>query len=85
MPAAMVKFLFSLPGTISIESPVKNSYHFPVRLKLPEKEALVVVDGQTSHTISAHDKVLISKAKKPARFVKVEKDGFYAKVKSKLT
>jgi hypothetical protein len=29
--------------------------------------------------------VVISKAKKPARFVKVEKDGFYAKVKSKLT
>ena len=56
-----------------------------VRLKLPGKEALVVVDEQTSHTISAHDKVVISKAKKPARFVKVEKDGFYAKVKNKLT
>jgi len=57
-----------------------------VRLKLPGKEALVVVDGQTSHTIlSSQDRVVISKAKKPARFVKVEKDGFYAKVKSKLT
>ena len=56
-----------------------------VRLKLPGKEALVVVDGQTSHTISSQDKVVISKAKKPARFVKVAKDGFYAKVKSKLT
>jgi len=56
-----------------------------VRLKLPEKEALVVVDGQTSNTISSLDKVVISKAKTPARFVKVGKDGFYAKVKSKLT
>ena len=56
-----------------------------VRLKLPGKEALVVVDGQTSNTISSGDRVIISKAKKPARFVKVGKDGFYAKVKSKLT
>ncbi|MGB7544439.1 MAG: NAD(+)/NADH kinase [Methanothrix sp.] len=56
-----------------------------VRLKLPEKEALVVVDGQTSNTISSLDRVVISKAKTPARFVKVGKDGFYAKVKSKLT
>jgi NAD+ kinase len=56
-----------------------------VRLKLPDKEALVVVDGQTSTTISSQDTVVISKAKTPARFVKVGRDGFYAKVKSKLT
>jgi NAD kinase len=45
----------------------------------------VVVDGQTSTTISSRDTVIISKAKTPARFVKVGRDGFYAKVKSKLT
>ena len=65
-----------IPGNSEIE----------VRLKLPEKEALVVVDGQTSTTISSQDSVIISKAKTPARFVKVaSRDGFYAKVKSKLT
>lgn len=56
-----------------------------VRLKLPEKEALVVVDGQSMDTICVNDSVIISKAKTPARFVKVSKDGFYEKVKSKLT
>lgn len=55
-----------------------------VRLKLPEKEALVVVDGQSSTNISTKDSIVISKAKTPARFVKVARDGFYAKVKSKL-
>jgi len=56
-----------------------------VKLKLPMKEALVVVDGQSTTTISTNDTVIISKARTPARFVKVAKDGFYAKVKSKLT
>lgn len=55
-----------------------------VKLKLPEKEALVVVDGQSTTTISVKDALVISKAKTPARFVKVSRDGFYAKVKSKL-
>jgi NAD+ kinase len=56
-----------------------------VRLKLPEKEALVVVDGQSTATICVDDAVMIRKAKTPARFVKVNKDGFYEKVKNKLT
>jgi NAD+ kinase len=56
-----------------------------VRLKLPDKEALVVVDGQSSNTISSKDEVVISMAETPARFVTVGRDGFYAKVKSKLT
>jgi len=56
-----------------------------VKLKLPMKEALVVVDGQSTTTISVNDTVVISKAETPARFVKVGRDGFYAKVKSKLT
>ena len=56
-----------------------------VKLKLPMKEALVVVDGQSTTTISVNDTVVISKAETPARFVKVGQDGFYAKVKSKLT
>jgi NAD+ kinase len=63
-----------IPGRSTIE----------VKLKLPMKEALVVVDGQSTTTISADDSVVICKAETPARFVKVEQDGFYAKVKSKL-
>ena len=56
-----------------------------VNLKIPEKYALVVIDGQNIATISAKDKMLISRAETPARFVKASRDGFYAKVKSKLT
>lgn len=56
-----------------------------VRLKLPEKEALVVIDGQSTTTISVKDALVISKAETPARFVKASQDGFFAKVKSKLT
>lgn len=63
-----------IPGGSTIE----------VKLKLPEKEALMVIDGQSTTTISLKDNIVISKAKTPARFVKVTKDGFYAKVKSKL-
>jgi NAD+ kinase len=63
-----------IPGDSTIE----------VKLKLPLKEALVVVDGQSTTTISINDSLIISKADTPARFVKVGKDGFFEKVKSKL-
>jgi NAD+ kinase len=63
-----------IPGDSTIE----------VKLKLPLKEALVVVDGQSTTTISISDSLVISKADTPARFVKVGKDGFFEKVKSKL-
>jgi NAD+ kinase len=55
-----------------------------VKLKLPMKDALVVIDGQSTTTISLKDTLVISKADTPARFVKVGKDGFFEKVKSKL-
>ncbi len=63
-----------IPGDSTIE----------VKLKLPLKEALVVIDGQSTTTISISDSLIISKADTPARFVKVDKDGFFEKVKSKL-
>lgn len=78
VPMAPFK-LSSRPWVIPGESIIE------VKLKLPMKEALIVVDGQTTTTISANDTVVISKADTPARFVKVGRDGFYAKVKSKLT
>jgi NAD+ kinase len=63
-----------IPGDSTIE----------VKLKLPLKDALVVVDGQSMTTISISDSLIISKADTPARFVRVGKDGFFEKVKSKL-
>lgn len=79
VPMAPFK-LSSRPWVIPGDSEIE------VRLKLPDKEALVVVDGQGATTISSQDDVVIGKAKTPARFVKVAtRDGFYAKVKSKLT
>lgn len=78
VPMAPFK-LSSRPWVIPGESRIE------VKLKLPGKEALVVVDGQSTTTISQNDSVVIRKAETPARFVKVGRDGFYEKVKSKLT
>jgi NAD+ kinase len=55
-----------------------------VELKLPGKEALVVVDGQSTTTVSEREVITIGRAETPARFVRASKDGFYQKVKSKL-
>lgn len=55
-----------------------------VELLLPDKEAVVVVDGQYSQGISSNDIIRIEKAANPARFVRIRDDGFYDKVKSKL-
>ena len=78
VPMAPFK-LSSRPWVIPGESKIE------VKLRLPGKEALVVVDGQSTTTISQNDSVVIRKAETPARFVKVGRDGFYEKVKSKLT
>lgn len=77
VPMAPFK-LSSRPWVIPGDSTIK------VKLKLPMKEALVVVDGQSTTTISKSDSLVIGKADTPARFVKVGKDGFFEKVKSKL-
>lgn len=55
-----------------------------IKLTVPKKEAVVVIDGQFTKGISEYDRVFITKADKPARFVKTRKDGFYEKVRSKL-
>ncbi len=56
-----------------------------VELTMPKKEAVIVIDGQYTGRIKENDKILITKADKPARFVKTREDGFYEKVKSKLS
>ncbi len=54
-------------------------------MTLPEKEAAVVVDGQHTYHIHEHDVITLTKARNPARFVKMPIDGFYEKVKNKLS
>ncbi len=56
-----------------------------IELTIPRKEAIIVIDGQFSRKIKEDDRIFITKAEKPARFVKTKKDGFYDKVRSKLT
>lgn len=55
-----------------------------MELTVPKKEAVIVIDGQFTRKINDEDKILITRAKKPARFVKTKQDGFYDKVRSKL-
>jgi NAD+ kinase len=77
VPVAPFK-LYSRPWVIPGGSTVE------VNLKSPEKDAVVVVDGQNMATISSANSVAIRRAKTPARFVKASLDGFYEKVKNKL-
>ena len=55
-----------------------------VEVTIPEKEAVIVIDGQHSFGIKAHDIVTLTKAKYPARFVHSSVNCFYNKVQSKL-
>jgi NAD+ kinase len=77
VPLAPFK-LSARPWVLPAESVIK------VDLDLPEKEALVVIDGHNVATISKKDHITISRAETPARFVKAREGGFYEKVKSKL-
>ncbi|HLB71401.1 MAG TPA: NAD(+) kinase, partial [Candidatus Methanoperedens sp.] len=55
-----------------------------VELTMPKKEAVIVIDGQFTRKIKEDDRILITKADIPARFVRTRKNGFYEKVRSKL-
>jgi NAD+ kinase len=55
-----------------------------VELTVPKKEAVLVIDGQFSRTIKAEDTIIITRAQKPARFVRTREDGFFEKVRNKL-
>jgi len=77
VPLAPFK-LSSRPWAIPGQSRIK------VELLLRNKEAVVVVDGQSSQSISSNDVIRIEKAANPARFVRIRDNGFYDKVKSKL-
>lgn len=77
VPLAPFK-LSSRPWVVPAESEIL------VELTVPKKEAVLVIDGQYTRNIKEDDTIIITKADKPARFVKTREDGFYEKVRSKL-
>ena len=77
VPLAPFK-LSARPWVIPANSSIK------VEMMIPEKEAVIVIDGQHSYNIKEHDVVTLTKAKDPARFVSSSTNGFYEKVQSKL-
>jgi NAD+ kinase len=64
---------------------IPGSSKITVEMIIPEKEAVIVIDGQHSYNIREHDIVTLTRANNPARFVSSSINGFYAKVHSKLT
>jgi len=77
VPLAPFK-LSARPWVVPAESEIR------MELTIPKKEAVIVIDGQYTRKINVDDKISITKAEKPARFVKTREDGFYEKVRSKL-
>ena len=77
VPLAPFK-LSSRPWVVPLDSTLR------VELTNPEKEAVIVIDGQHTYTIVEHDIITLTKAKHPARFVRTTISGFYTKVQSKL-
>src|SRR3989304_2011222 len=55
-----------------------------IELTVPKKEAVIVIDGQFTRKINYEDRILITRAEKPARFVTTGKGGFYDRLRSKL-
>ncbi len=77
VPLAPFK-LSSRPWVVPAQSAIR------MELTVPKKEAVIVIDGQYTRNIKEDDTIIITKADKPARFVRTRKDGFYEKVRSKL-
>lgn len=55
-----------------------------VETTIPEKEAILVIDGQHTYKVYENDTVTLTKATQPARFIKSSIYRFYEKVQSKL-
>lgn len=77
VPLAPFK-LSARPWIVPAKSEIK------VELTVPKKEAVIIIDGQYTRKIKEDDIILITKAERPARFVKTRENGFYEKVRSKL-
>ncbi len=78
VPLAPFK-LSARPWVVPAKSEIK------LELTVPKKEAVIVIDGQYTRKIKEDDTILITKAEKPARFVKTREGGFYEKVRNKLS
>ncbi|HJH32499.1 MAG TPA: NAD(+) kinase [Methanosarcinaceae archaeon] len=70
--------LSSRPWVVPADSTIR------VELTNPEKEAVIVIDGQHTYAVVEHDVITLTKAEHPARFVRTTISGFYKKVQSKL-
>jgi len=55
-----------------------------VEMTMPEKEAVIVIDGQHTYPIHTCDQVSITQTTNPARFVTTPLSGFYQRVQNKL-
>ncbi|MGL4670391.1 MAG: bifunctional NADP phosphatase/NAD kinase [Methanobacteriaceae archaeon] len=64
---------------------VPDSSEIKVRLLKKGKKAFVVIDGQIDEEIDELDEMIFTKYEKNAYFVKLNKEGFYEKVREKLT
>ncbi len=78
VPLAPFK-LSARPWVVPAKSEIK------LELTVPKKEAVIVIDGQYTRKIKEDDTILITKAERPARFVKTREGGFYEKVRNKLS
>ena len=63
---------------------VPGDSNIKVEMTIPEKEAVIVIDGQHSYDMKENDVVTVTRGKNPARFVSSSVNGFYEKVQSKL-
>ncbi len=77
VPLAPFK-LSARPWVVPATSSIK------VEVTIPEKEAVIVIDGQHSYNIKDNDVVTLTRAKNPARLISSSVNGFYEKVQSKL-
>lgn len=76
VPLAPFK-LSARPWVVPAESEIS------VEILRPDKESVLVVDGQFKQIVRMNDKIKFTKSKSPAFFVKTSKD-FYSKVRDKL-
>jgi NAD+ kinase len=64
---------------------VPDTSSIQINLTNQDKEAYVVIDGQYTQKITHNNTIIITRCNTPARFIRLEQNGFYEKVKSKLT
>ncbi len=59
---------------------VPSDSRIRIRIAEPEKEAIVVVDGQVKKKISQNNEVLVTKSENKAYFARIKERNFYEKV-----